>query len=195
MKGKITLQVLQAFGDGAMQIADCIEAVIRAGYGASQGKISREHRLIREQRVQTGRRRQEQLRAYNFLSYLRRDGLIEEERGAGRKLIRLTRRGRARMKDLIERSLHALPSPRYEPEQPSGAATIIVFDIPERERHKRVWLRSALGHLRFRMIQKSVWFGSAKLPREFLRDLAMLHMTDYVEIFQTTRAGTLRHII
>jgi len=45
------------------------------------------------------------------------------------------------------------------------------------------------------MIQKSVWVGKIALPEEFLRDLHRLQLISYVEIFEVTRAGSLKHIV
>ena len=44
---------------------------------------------------------------------------------------------------------------------------IIVFDIPERKRLYREWLRIELVGFGYTMIQKSVWFGPP-LPEEFI---------------------------
>ena len=68
------------------------------------------------------------------------------------------------------------------------------IDIPESERKKRAWLRSALKNLNFKMIQQSVWIGKVRIPEEFLRDLRNMHLTEYVEIFEISKAGSLQQI-
>lgn len=45
----------------------------------------------------------------------------------------------------------------YEPSKLVGACIMVVFDIPENERHKRQWLRLLLRELKFQKIQQSVW--------------------------------------
>ena len=61
---------------------------------------------------------------------------------------------------------------------------IIAFDIPESYRRKRDWLRIELTILGFSPIQKSVWFGSAPLPQNFIKDLNDLKMLQYLKFFK-----------
>ncbi len=44
---------------------------------------------------------------------------------------------------------------------------LVIFDIPEKRRRARLWLRSQLKFWDFKMIQKSVWAGSGPLSKEF----------------------------
>ena len=73
--------------------------------------------------------------------------------------------------------------------------SIVAFDVPERERRKRDWLRATLGRMGYKTIQRSVLLGKTKIPSEFLDDLRKLHMVDYVEIFEITKTGSLRHLL
>ena len=45
------------------------------------------------------------------------------------------------------------------------------------------------------MIQKSVWIGKVKIPKEFLDDLFKLRLIDYIEIFEISKAGSLKNLI
>ena len=69
---------------------------------------------------------------------------------------------------------------------------IVIFDIPEADRRKRFWLRSALKKLDFTMLQKSVWIGKTKLPQMFLDALRQEKLLSYVEIFEVSKKGSLK---
>ena len=88
-----------------------------------------------------------------------------------------------------------LPNPGSGASSTPPAVIIVSFDVPERERRKRDWLRDALRNLGLRMVHKSVWIGKQKLPREFLADLARLRLTDFIEVFEVGKQGSLRHIV
>ncbi|MBM4388891.1 MAG: CRISPR-associated endonuclease Cas2 [Deltaproteobacteria bacterium] len=70
----------------------------------------------------------------------------------------------------------------------------MAFDVPERERRKRTWLREVLRNLGFECVQKSVWIGKVKVPRQFLRDVRRYHLAEFIEVFQITKRGTLQQI-
>ncbi|OGI90468.1 hypothetical protein A2911_00690 [Candidatus Nomurabacteria bacterium RIFCSPLOWO2_01_FULL_40_15] len=53
-------------------------------------------------------------------------------------------------------------------DKPVGDIKVMVlFDIPEKKRKIRNWLRSQLKFWEFEMIQQSVWLGKGPLPKEF----------------------------
>ncbi len=62
---------------------------------------------------------------------------------------------------------------------------IIIFDIPEKQKLYREWLRSELIGLGFTMIQKSVWLGPA-LPKEFVEYLSEIGLLKHIRFFRTT---------
>ncbi len=61
--------------------------------------------------------------------------------------------------------------------------TIVVFDIPEKKRKYRDWLRHELIGFGFEFIQQSVWFGP-KLPKEFILYLDEQKLLPYVRFFK-----------
>ena len=70
-------------------------------------------------------------------------------------------------------------------ERPTGDKTILVlFDIPEKKRKIRHWLRNQLKDWDFKMIQQSVWVGSGSLPKEFNKRLQLLDIDKGVKIFK-----------
>lgn len=62
---------------------------------------------------------------------------------------------------------------------------IVIFDIPEKKRLYRDWLRSELIGFGFELIQKSVWYGP-KLPKEFINYLEQRNILKYVRFFKVS---------
>jgi len=118
------------------------------------------------------------------LSRLETKGFVERKRG----IWHITKEGvayLARKKTLL------LPS-----HTPHGAVTdkkkpkrlIVMFDVPETQRHKRDWLRFELLGLGFVMLQKSAWLGPAPLPREFVKSVNELKLLPYLKFFEAKEA-------
>ena len=61
---------------------------------------------------------------------------------------------------------------------------IIIFDIPERLKKKRDWLRKELISLGFKIVQKSVWLGPSPLPREFMEHLSQIGLISCLRFFK-----------
>ncbi|MCR4279711.1 MAG: hypothetical protein NUV78_03175 [Candidatus Zambryskibacteria bacterium] len=59
---------------------------------------------------------------------------------------------------------------------------IIVFDIPEKKRRYRDWLRMELVGFGFTLIQKSVWLGPG-LPKEFIEYLDEAGLLKHIRFF------------
>ncbi|HLC99856.1 MAG TPA: CRISPR-associated endonuclease Cas2, partial [Patescibacteria group bacterium] len=133
-------------------------------------------------------------RFVDLMYRLQRDDLVEKDgnQESGR-IVRLTQKGRQILAGLRQRKTNALP-PRTYPQQGVDGLKIVIFDIPEKEKRKREWLRSVLSRLQFTMLQRSVWSGKTKLPTEFINDLRRLHLFSCVEIFAISKAGTLKKI-
>jgi len=75
-----------------------------------------------------------------------------------------------------------------------GIMRLVIFDIPERERKKRIWLRIELTGYGYTLLQKSVWVGYRPLPQNFLEDLDYMNLMRCIHIFSISRAGTLEKI-
>lgn len=76
--------------------------------------------------------------------------------------------------------------------EPDGVMRLVVFDIPERERKRRLWLRLELLACDYKILQKSVWIGYCPLPEEFFSALDYLNLRDCVHIFSVKSKGTLK---
>ncbi len=194
------MRILECIGDVAIDMIDLTAAFLTAGYGASAGKIEREFKKRGGERLQ---RRANQLEEYRqkrrfdkMLYRLKNDGLVEDKVNDSKSYFKLTSKGKERFEILKKRRANALPDATYYVHsQKSDKFVIVVFDIPERDRRKRDWLRSALRNIGFRLVQKSVWMGKVKIPKEFLDDLKELRIVEFVEIFEISKAGSLRQLI
>ena len=129
-------------------------------------------------------------RLYDTLMRLKRDGLIEK---SNNNFWRITKRGRMKRKEMSSEKNY-LPSVHAHQSEKSLTWSIIIFDIPEKQRLKRNWLRKVLRHLTFRMLQESVWIGKVNIPRTLIEDLHKLHLLEYVEILAITKQGSLRQL-
>ena len=133
-------------------------------------------------------------RRFDDLLYrLRKDELVDDIEKGEKSFLRLTQRGKEILSKLRDKKDNALPDAKYQ-SQNDDNLKIIIFDIPEGERRKRVWLRSALKNLNFTMLQKSVWAGKSKLPHEFAIDLNKLKIISHVEIFAISKTGSLKQL-
>jgi len=195
MKGEKTLQLLEHIGDAAVDSVDLLGAFLSSGYGASLGQIQYKANQLSNQRVKKKNNYEKQLRQrfYEVIYRLEKDGIISKVQKNNKKLVRLTPVGRNKKESLLKRRENILPKPFYD-----GLAgdrlVIVIFDIPEKERNKRDWLRLVLNNLGLKFLQKSVWVGKVKLPRELLEDLKNLGLIQYVEIFEIGKAGSLRQV-
>ncbi|QQG42603.1 MAG: hypothetical protein HYW15_00020 [Candidatus Giovannonibacteria bacterium] len=94
--------------------------------------------------------------------------------------------------DLGKKFIHKVnynPRPVLPPED--GVIRLIIFDIPERDRKKRLWLRIELASYGYEMLQKSVWLGRRPMPQVFFEALEALGLRGFVHIVSIGRAGTL----
>lgn len=181
--------------DCSGNISDMIGSILLAGHGASRSRLNYEFNKLQNKRMV---RRHDALirqRYHKLLHVLKRDGLITEklQNDESRKL-KLTPAGLKKLKELKMRLADALPPINYN-KSSTGRLTIVVFDVPERERKKRNWLRTALVSIGLEMVQQSVWIGKVKLPPEFIADLNILKMTDYIEILEVTKSGTYKNLL
>ena len=198
MKGEITLKLLEHIKDFASDMASLTEAFLSAGYGASSGKIRHKLNKIESEKTKHQLNKKEiaesRHRFYSMMNKLEKDGLIVKLGKLSDKDFKLTSKGTQKIKQLKKRREIVLPDHAYSHQSHSNFV-IVIFDIPEADRRKRVWLRSALRNLNFRILQKSVWIGKIKIPKEFINDLKELKMVNHVEIFEISKGGTLRQIV
>ena len=184
----ITGKILGVIADGAISTTAVFLAIAESSYGTSYRKMQRSvdeiesdlrKPLIDPQWIK------DKQRFYNMLSKLRRDELIEKKADGWV----VTAMGKLKLASYRKRP----PNRGYIKKQ-DNLLKIVIFDIPEKFRHKRAWLRGQLSSLGFKMIQQSVWAGKVEIPHEFITDLKDLEMINYVDIFEVTKTGSLRQI-
>jgi len=194
MKGDKVLKILEIITDVGGEISEVLEAVLTAGYGASVKKIEYRKSEIKKEKYKKEEREKRRKKFNDLIYLLKKDGLIRKEKKVGKKILFLTKKGEDKKEELTIRKDKEMPGIKYKQEK-SKTFSIISFDIPERERRKRDWVRCVLQNLGFKMIQKSVWIGKIEIPKEFIDDLFKLKMDEYVEIFEISKTGSLRHLI
>lgn len=124
---------------------------------------------------------------YNLLTKLKNQGLVEKKISKHGILWKITSAGLQKLRIFKEN--------RKEYETVSdNKPKIVAYDIPEREKQKRAWLREVLRLLGFQMLQKSLWMGKSKIPEDFLLDLRKKGIIDCVHIFEITKTGTIREL-
>ncbi len=126
-------------------------------------------------------------RFYEALSRLKKDGLIQPTE---KRRWKLTERGREKLRLLTE----LLSRNSVFAATPSSEWCMVTFDVPERVKRKREWLRTAWRTMEFTMLQRSVRRGKVAIPKSFLEALARQDLLECVEIFVVTRSGTTRRI-
>jgi hypothetical protein len=194
-RGELTVKFLELIEEFAGSAADHLVGFLAAGYGASLSKLEYEaqcHRRSRERlRAKQEIERVLRQRYYLMRFYLKTQGFISVSGEGGRKIISKTQRGEFKLRQLKKEALNRPAIPTYRLE-PGSRVLIIAFDIPEKNRLKRAWLRSVLKNLGFKIIQQSVWVGRGNLPAIFLDDLEKMGLVEFVEIFEVTKKGTLQ---
>ncbi len=185
MKGSQTLVVLELLAKREAGSYDRLETLFVAEYEATYRREAKEHgrdAAIKKMRA----------RYHNFLYKLKRDGLIVPWKHAGTSRFAISEKGRSRLVQL--RGRRPFPDRKKYLKESGAGLAIVTFDIPERDRKKRDWLRGVLRYLGFTMIQRSVWVGKTRLPIALLRDLQNLKLMDHVEAFQVSKIGNLKKL-
>ncbi|MEK7653730.1 MAG: CRISPR-associated endonuclease Cas2 [Patescibacteria group bacterium] len=131
----------------------------------------------------------ERRKAQYYISFLKREGFVavKDEK------VGLTQRGYLKLKFLKSNSADKLPVGNYSATKSSNIV-LFAFDIPEKRRKIRDWLRVVLKRIGFNMIQQSVWIGKVNIPEDFLNDLRQLQILENVEILAVTKSGSLNRL-
>jgi len=195
MRGDVLFAILENLVQSAEGMADFFVVMAQTKYGASARELS--YRIASKHHLSSSKNRKDMQAFYNIVHYLEKDGLITKEGKRGKKVLKITLLGVKRYDKIKEKREGALfpDVGSYHSEKRKRGVVIVVFDIPEKDRRKRDWLRYALRELGFTLVQRSVWMGKTILPREFISDLRALGLDKFVEIFQVSAAGSLRHLL
>lgn len=129
-----------------------------------------------------------------MLQYLKKEGFVERQKEGRNSYWHITVQGKKKLSGLKKSALN-LSTANLSFEKPQGKGiTVFAFDIPERERKKRDWLRQCLIAMEFRCLQKSVWVSRGALSEKFMYALREREMLSYIHIFSITKRGTIREI-
>ncbi len=129
----------------------------------------------------------EKQRFYSLLNQLKRQELVECKKVDNGTLWKITVAGLTKLKLIQENKMdYARIS--------DDKLKIIIYDIPEKEKRKRFWLRETLKILDFRTLQKSVWVGKNKIPEKFLYDLRKKGILHCVHVLEINKKGTVKEL-
>lgn len=187
MKGDITFKILDMIRETAYLPFDLAAAILISGYGASMSKMEYNLNKLQRERELRDFDADERRRLSKMMYKLKKNGLLSQSK---KGFVSLTESGLQKLEKLKSR----LGRKRYSKEGKDSSLKIIAFDIPEKYRLKRDWLRDSLASLGFTMLQKSVWIGKIGLPEDFIEDLHKFNLISYTEIFSINKTGTLKQI-
>ena len=194
MKSEIEFNILDALSEIGTNMVCFGIAITKAGYGASLNQIQKEFDAVSENKCE---RIPSDKSIYRIINRLSEEGLVQKKKSGNKLLISITNKGLKKLKLLGEKMNlnHSNRKVADKNETLIKKSIIISFDIPEKERWKRAWLRNNLLSFEFEMIQRSVWYGKYALPSTFIEDLKTLNLTKKVEIFSIDKFGTLEPLI
>lgn len=113
----------------------------------------------------------------SILTRLKKQGLIENKN----KIWQITQKGKIHLKNKL---ISKIPHFGHLKNKKTERNMIVIFDIPETRRKQRNWLRGDLMALGFILLQESVWFGPAPLPKEFIQYLNDTNLLQYIKFFK-----------
>jgi len=135
----------------------------------------------------------EKQKLFITLNRLKKEGFIRGEKKSRNTVWSITKKGIDKLGLFKKLSLNSKNDIKYKKET-FKSLVIVAFDIPERLRGCRAWLREVLKFLGFSMIQKSVWVGNCKIPEAFIIDLEKKEILKHVDIFEVGNKGTLQRL-
>jgi len=196
MREENRLKILEFLAEGGQTIVNLF-FIFTLPYGTSYSRmdfsVAQRHGTWAKKIRETEANKKKKQNFYNLLYKLREEELIlRRQKGKG-CFFKITSEGKKILEALKLKKMNALPPVEYKSES-DNLLKIVIFDIPEKERRKRDWLRDVLKNLKFEMLQKSAWAGKIKLPQAFLEDLERLNLLSFVEIFAISRTGSLKQL-
>lgn len=137
-------------------------------------------------------KRKEEKRFYMLLAKLRKEGMIEKHSLGIKNAWKLTKRGIEKIIRYaqLKPKYPVLPKKKYTKKKINDKI-LIIFDIPEKWRGQRAWLRHQLNTLGFTKLQQSVWIGTYAVPSDFIHDLKEINLLKYIHIFKISKSGSI----
>jgi len=188
IRGEVSYKILDIIQGGLNDIGEIMGAMT-GNKASSYRKLYRiAHGLNKKEHVLWSDELREANRFRNLLYRLEQQEIIKKDKKT--KQFFITKKGMSWMQKYKHFSMC---SPKRYPndKEKNLGVFVVVFDIPEKEKRKRAWIRDALRTFNFKLLQGSVWIGKSGIPKEFLEDLRLLKMIDYVHIFEIKNKGSL----
>jgi len=111
-----------------------------------------------------------------LIYYLKKKGYIKIKNLGAKKGVILTEKG-------SEKVLKTKLKIEEKKRRPDGKWIMLIFDIPERKRHLRDFLRSVIYFLGYKMLQRSVWICPYDVLKKTEVVLRKYSLDRYVKIF------------
>lgn len=177
-----------------IEIGETTADVMFSGYAESYRKMRGINYTINEK---IDFAKIERHRFYSLLSKLKSEGLVKKSKtentnkivwsitAKGLRKFRLLRFKKLASKNIFPKVV--IPSIIHK-----DYLKVVVFDISEKERRKRGWIRKVLTDLDFKKLQQSVWIGDNKFPEDFFLHLRELNLLSAIHIFAVKRTGSLK---
>lgn len=189
MRKDVTLNILEILSNF---IPDSTEELVTFLLANADGKFWNEDRLklkkIRENKYYD---LLEAKRLRKTISRLKSQGAVSIEKDCG---LILTKKGKYQLEKLSRSRVVGLVKNDCKKEKlESGKFCVVIFDIKERDRNLRNWLRNVLKNLDYCILQQSVMIGKTKLPQELIYEFKKQKIFHCMHIFTVTKAesGTL----
>lgn len=179
-KTKIVLSYLAEAGESL------VDALLPAQY--PQARLARTVLGLDRDRYPT--RAAEKHSLSSLLSYLKKQGLVARAGPRKKSVWLITKKGISLLKEAESKR----PSIDYSLSPEDGIIRLVTFDIPEKERSKRTWIRNELLACGFTLLQKSVYFGKRPLPEELIKRINELQLNRHIHIIGAQKSGTLNKI-
>ncbi|MDP3778567.1 MAG: CRISPR-associated endonuclease Cas2 [bacterium] len=120
------------------------------------------------------------------LSFLKKEGFIKSK-GARKKTVwTIEKKGRDYIKQCTKRPMNAVSIRPVS----DGVQRLVIFDIPEKDRKQRVWLRKELLASGYSALQKSVYRGDCPLSEELLTEIYKRGIHKSLHIMSLDKLGT-----
>ncbi|MEK7541900.1 MAG: hypothetical protein AAB533_03570 [Patescibacteria group bacterium] len=125
----------------------------------------------------------------SMLYYLKQQGLVRRSGSRRKSSWNITPKGRKWLRTAD--AAIAVSHDEYQPAPLDGIPRLLTFDIPEKLRRKRDWLRTQLFACGFVLLQKSVYIGYRPLPEELMKEIDDLGLSKTVHLVSIEKQGTL----
>lgn len=204
--GELGVTILKKLDGGTLAMNDLFDFIMSrtlegSGYGLSKEGYKAFKKRSWQRRVAMNAEHQSMEKKqyfYGLMYNLHKQGLVTKEKQGVKTVVSITKKGgekwRALKKFFMQRNPvdHPATKPSSYLKVKSLSPIIVSFDIPEKEAHKRAWLRSVLRNLDYEMLHESVWIGNAILTTELMDEMRRMNMTKHVHIFSVLKKGTIQ---